>query len=130
RAARVSGLSDGFEQTQHALGDQRGGVLVVLGKAAVDEEVSIAGIEEQLRLLDALVDLAGDVDVTHVVGVHRMHLQRDARRADAGLLASGPGRHEKGARQPRDPAYRPTKPCRTPRVGICPDATWHLRRAL
>jgi hypothetical protein len=38
----------------------------------------IARVEEQLRALHCLDEMAGDVEIAQLVGVHRVDLQRDA----------------------------------------------------
>ena len=73
----------------HALLDERRSVLVVVGEAAVGEEVPIARIQEQLGALGLLRDLAGDVGVPPLVGLPRVDLERDALRPGAAELRRG-----------------------------------------
>jgi hypothetical protein len=49
--------------------EQLRGAFVVVGQAAVGEQVPIAGVQEQLRALDSLGELAGDVDIAPLVGL-------------------------------------------------------------
>src|SRR5918994_2238869 len=48
--------------------------------------MSIAGVQEQLRRLGCLGDVAGDVDVAQLVGFHRVDLERHAVRPRAAEL--------------------------------------------
>ena len=72
-----------MEEVQDALGEQRGGVRVVGRQRAVRELVLVAGVEEQLRVLGLLDELAGGVDVALAGedrgGVHPVHLHRHPR---------------------------------------------------
>jgi len=52
-------LLDVVEEAEHAFREQCRGVFVVAAEAVVSEQVSIAGIREQLRTLYPLVELAG-----------------------------------------------------------------------
>ena len=74
--------SDAVQELEHPLGEQRGGLRVVRGKRAVREVVLVARVEEELRVLDLLDDLAGGLDVTFAnedrVVVRAVDLDRDA----------------------------------------------------
>src|SRR5204863_5035546 len=56
-------LPDRVEEAEHPLLDQRRRGLVVIGEAAVREQVSIARVKEQLRVVHGLGDLAGDLQI-------------------------------------------------------------------
>src|ERR671918_823548 len=119
----TSQLLDVIEEAEHALLEQRRGALVVAGQAVVSEQVSVARIQEQLRPLYRLVELAGGFEVfvrrqRPFVGVHDVDLERDAlrpraaelRRRDAtveqqGSLRTGPclGQHLRRHRAQREP---------------------------
>jgi hypothetical protein len=64
------------------LQEQRRGAFVLARQAVVSEQVLIAGVQEQLRALDRLGKIAGDVEIAlrdkQLIGVHRMDLERDA----------------------------------------------------
>src|ERR687891_631879 len=119
----TSQLLDVIEEAEHALLEQRRGALVVAGQAVVSEQVSVARIQEQLRPLYRLVELAGGFEVfvrrqRPFVGVHDVDLERDAlrpraaelRQRDAtveqqGSLRTGPclGQHLRRHRAQREP---------------------------
>src|SRR5438034_708066 len=52
------------QEGEDAFREQRGGLLVEVGKAAVGEQVPVARIQEQLRALDGFGDLAGGLEVS------------------------------------------------------------------
>ena len=70
------------EEAEHALPEQCRGAFVVVGQAVVSEQVPIAGVQEQLRALDRLGELAGGVEIAlsedQLVGVHHVDLEPDA----------------------------------------------------
>lgn len=72
------------EDAEHALLEQRRGAYVVGRQVAVSEQVSIAGVQQQLCALGRLDKVAGNVEIAlrdeQLVGVHRVDLQRDALR--------------------------------------------------
>src|SRR5262245_57078751 len=81
------GLSaDPVEEGEHAPADLRRRGLVVRGQAAVGEQVAVAGIQEDLRLVDRLRELACDVDVAQLVVLHRVDLEGHAPRPGAAEL--------------------------------------------
>src|SRR5215218_3055018 len=90
-------LLDVFEEAKHALLEQRRGTFVVVGQAVVSEQMPIAGIQEQLRALDRLNELArgGEVLQRPLVGLHHVDLERNSRRPRAAEL----GGRESGAKQ-------------------------------
>jgi quercetin dioxygenase-like cupin family protein len=81
-------LADVVEEAEHTFLEERRGAFVVVGQAAVGEQVSIAGVHEQLRALHRLVELPRGLEVFvrrqgQHVGVHHVHLERDALRPRA-----------------------------------------------
>src|SRR4030095_8291364 len=84
--ASLSRLLDVIEEAEHALLEPCRGGFVIVGHAVVREQVSIAGIEEELRALDRLDELAGDIDIAPVVGFHGVDLEGNAARPLAAEL--------------------------------------------
>ncbi len=85
--------SDAIQELEHSPGEQRGRIRVVRRERAVGEVVLVAGVQEELRVLDLLHDLAGGVDVALAdedrVVVHAVDLDRDAvRPGSEGPLAA------------------------------------------
>src|SRR3954447_9833103 len=66
------------EEAEHALLDQRRGAFVVGGQAVVGEQVAVTWVQEKLRALHRVDEIAGDVEVAPLVGVHGVDLQRKA----------------------------------------------------
>ena len=64
--------------------------MVVVGQAVVSEQVSVAGVEEQLRVFACLGELASGVEIAlpadQLVGVHHVDLDRDVPRPGAAEL--------------------------------------------
>src|SRR6266536_4932746 len=92
-----SQLLDVAEEAEHALLEQLRGTFVVVGQALVGEQMSIAGVQEQLRALDCLDELARGGEVLHrpLVGLHHVDLERNSRRPRVAEL----GGRESGAEQ-------------------------------
>src|SRR5438309_5458114 len=74
--------SDAGEELKHSLGQHCGRLRVVGGERVVGEVVLIAGVQEELSVLDLLDDLAGGLDVSLAhedrVVVHSMDLDGNA----------------------------------------------------
>src|SRR5260221_8130497 len=72
---------DAVEELKYPLGEQRGRIGVVRWERAVGKVMLVTGVQEKLRVLDVLHDLAGGVDVTLAdedrVVVHAVDLNRD-----------------------------------------------------
>src|SRR5438477_9146154 len=85
---RTSVLLDAVEELEHPLFEQRRGTFVVVGEAAVGEQVSVAGVEEQLRTLDRRNELARGREVFRnpLVVFHHVDLKRNSRRPRAAEL--------------------------------------------
>ena len=83
---------------QDASLEQRRGTLVVVREAVVGEEVTVTGVQEQLRALGRLDELArgGKVLGSPFVVLHHVDLERDARRPRASELG---GRKSSGKQQ-------------------------------
>src|SRR2546426_3620159 len=77
-------LVDALQEREHALLEQRRSAFVVVGEAVVSEQVSITGVQEQLRAL-GLDQLArgGEVFGSPFVVLHHVDLERDSRRPRA-----------------------------------------------
>ena len=92
------------EEAERSFREQCRGIFVVVGEAVVGEQVSIAGIQEQLRALDCLHDLAGggEVFVDPLVVLHHVDLERDALRPRAAeLLGREGGAEQQGSLRAR-----------------------------
>ena len=89
---RLLSSTRALQEHEHAFREQCRSVFVVVGEAVVSEQVSIAGIQEQLRALNRL-ELAGGVEVFQrpLVGLHHVDLQRDALRPRVPELRSRQG---------------------------------------
>src|SRR5271170_731728 len=78
RSGRATAGLNAVQEGEHALPEQRRGALVVAGQAAVGEQVLIAGVQEQLRALGGLDQIAGRVEIAladeELVGVHAVNL--------------------------------------------------------
>src|SRR5947208_14708923 len=81
-AAPICRLLDDVQECEHAFREQRSRVFVVVGQAVVGEQVSIAGVQEQLRALDRLNKLprGGEVLQRPLGALHRVDLEGDAGR--------------------------------------------------
>src|SRR5206468_6723745 len=81
-AGGLSQLVDVVEEAEHALLQQRRGAFVVVGQAVVGEQVSIAGVQEQLCAVDRLDKLARGWKILHgpLVALHHVDLEGDSRR--------------------------------------------------
>src|SRR6185436_19914452 len=84
--ADAHALSDLSEEIEDALPDQSRGLLVVIGRALVREQMAVPWIEEELRLGDRLRDLPGHVHVAPIVVLHGVDLERNARRPCAPVV--------------------------------------------
>lgn len=66
------------EEGEHALHNERGGILAIRGWRAVGEDVLVVGVEEWLGVLSLLEEFARGVDVDFTdklrVGVHAVDL--------------------------------------------------------
>ena len=85
--------SDAIQELKHSDGQERGRIRVVRRQRAIGEVVLIPGVQEKLRVLDLLHNLAGGVDVALAdedrVIVHSVDLGRDAvRPGSEGPLAA------------------------------------------
>jgi hypothetical protein len=56
-------LRDGLEQAQHAFGHERRSLFVVVGQTVIDEQVSVARVQEQMRVLDCVREPAGHIEI-------------------------------------------------------------------
>jgi hypothetical protein len=72
-------------------------------QAAIGEQVPVTGVEEELGLGDRRRKVAGDLDVTQLVPLHRVNLQRHARRPRASELRE----RDAGMEEQRAPRARP-----------------------
>ena len=76
-------LIDALQEREHAFPEQCRSLFVVVEEAVVSEQVPIARIQEYLRALDCLVELAGGLEVfpdNPLVVLHHVDLQREALR--------------------------------------------------
>src|SRR4029078_432389 len=104
--------SDAGEELQHALCHELRGRRVVRGQRAVREVMLVAGVEEELRAVDLVHELAGGVDAALAdedrVVVHAVDLDRNA-------VRPGPERPVAADRDRRVEEQGPA--CSRPRLG-------------
>ncbi len=95
------------EEVEHPLCEQRGGARIVRRQRTVGEEVLVAGVEEEFRVVGLGDERTGGVDVTFAdeqgVRVHPVHLDRDAVRPGGAER----GHRDAGVEQQRAVGSRP-----------------------
>ena len=79
-SVRAGRLPDAFEEGEDALHEERGRWFVVVGEAAVGEQVLVTGVKEQFRAFDRCGKPTSDIEFDPFVPIHRGDLERDAGR--------------------------------------------------